>query len=480
MFRAFIVDDDQASAKVASLMFPWEELCISKIDEIYTTTGLVERILDEHPDIVFIDIEMGEISGLDIIKSCKSHECESLFIIMSGHDNFDYAQTAINLGAIHYLLKPIEYSDVAVLTQKLKKILHKTNVLEISDYLSNKNNFNSYLMNKLNDGDYRFLICSLSNEQKVELDMFFQDTEHYCFKIGKKKHLYILPSKIFGPKTLQQLNAFALQQSINIGISKLFNKNSNMHEHFLRTNQLSYQHFLQSKGGLLIDPVSSNTTVLKNTLDNLFRAIDEKHLQQMEAIMKELPHLFAKQTYTMEHVMWFYKSLITRINIIYNQSIGFTFSQMDEEDIYTHFQNFTNLCDCLLDYFKETISPDIDQEENSNEIWNKILEYIEKNYNKKIQAQDICKDLYICERTFYYVFKANSNNTFVDYLTRFRIEKAKKLLLTSAMTIPEIAETIGIKDHYYFNKVFKKHTGLTPLKFKNEGGDHQIVQEDED
>lgn len=238
MFRVFIVDDDKYSAEATYRMFPWEELNVSKVDRIYSPANLTERILNEKPHVVFIDIEMGTVSGLDIIQKCNEMGTNALFVIISGHDNFNYAHTAVNLGAIYYLLKPIDLSDVENVTKKLKKLLIKEDI-------------------------------ELSNE------------------------------------------------------------------------------------------------------------------------------------------------------------------------------------------------------ETPKDLWNKILDYIKKNYMKKIQVQDICSELYISSTTFYNAFKANSDETFIEYLTHFRLEKAKPLLRSTSKTIHEVSEAVGIKDHYYFSKIFKKYTGMTALEYRN-------------
>ena len=57
MFHAFIVDDDPISIEATHILFPWEDVGITKIDKIDSPTGLVERILAEKPHVVFIDIE---------------------------------------------------------------------------------------------------------------------------------------------------------------------------------------------------------------------------------------------------------------------------------------------------------------------------------------------------------------------------------------------------------------------------------------
>ena len=112
MFRAFIADDDTFAVEATYKMFPWEELNVTAVEKIYSPIGLAEKIMTEKPEIVFIDIEMGSVSGLDVMRRCKEEKSDAVFVIISGHDNFDYAHTAMNLGAIYYLLKPIDFADV--------------------------------------------------------------------------------------------------------------------------------------------------------------------------------------------------------------------------------------------------------------------------------------------------------------------------------------------------------------------------------
>ena len=138
MFRAFIADDDEFAVEATYQMFPWKELNVTKIEKIYSPCGLADKILTEKPQIVFIDIEMGDVSGLDIIRQCKEEDSDTIFVIISGHDNFHYAHTAVNLGAIYYLLKPIDFSDVKNVTEKLTRALEKNMRNDISDHLLTK------------------------------------------------------------------------------------------------------------------------------------------------------------------------------------------------------------------------------------------------------------------------------------------------------------------------------------------------------
>ncbi len=469
MFHAFIVDDDPISIEATHILFPWEDVGITKIDKIDSPTGLVERILAEKPHVVFIDIEMGEVSGLDIIKECKNKGVNSSFVIISGHDNFNYAHTAVNLGVIYYLLKPIDTDDIKILAQKLKKELQKNNSVDIMEHLSSKDNFNLFLSSALNEQAYRIAIAHLTEAQYDDTQLILKGCIFETYKIGQKKYMFVLENNNIDKSAMLSLNDLAEKEQIVFGISDIFTKEDDIYNIFKQCNQLSYNLFVRQAGCLLIEPVKTNTEILKNILDNLYQAIESKYLNGVETILRNLPTLFIKQKYTMSQVVWFYNAIVIRANLLFNQN-NFSLSTMDEEDLYVNFSDFKELCQTVHLYLNEAMFPGTTPEYETSDIWNKVLKYIENNYSSRIQAQDIYKELYISERALYYLFKTNAQETFLEFLTRYRIDKAKYFLLTSAMSISQVAERVGIKDHYYFSRVFKKRTGLTPLQFRNQGG----------
>lgn len=480
MFSAFIVDDDKVSVEVTYMLFPWSELNVTRIEKIYTPTGLADKILSESPDIVFIDIEMGDVSGLDIIKECKDAGSNAYFIIISGHDNFGYAHKAVNLGALYYLLKPIDKKDIDAVVTKLKIALNLPERDDISDYLASAKSFNDFISRHLQNETYRFIISSLEELSYKELEHILSDCIFASHIIGKNKYMLIVTANSLTDEVIKRLDGFSQKNKIVCAVSPIFSKEDNLYEYFQEANQLSYHQFINPNGKLLIGPMNSDTMVLKNILDNMFLAIDKKNTEETKRNLSVLPQLFLRQNYTMAHAIWFYNALIGRINIVLNKHYTFSLSQMDEEDLQTYFTDFNDLCTTLYNSIVEVLEPEQVAEKNSNKLWEKVMSFIEENYGEKLQVQDICKNLFISERTFYYLFKANVKVTFVEYLTEFRIEKAKILLLTSNMSIPEVAEKVGIKDHYYFNKVFKKYTGMTPAKFKEMEGSVTNEQEIKD
>ncbi len=95
-----------------------------------------------------------------------------------------------------------------------------------------------------------------------------------------------------------------------------------------------------------------------------------------------------------------------------------------------------------------------------------ILQYIHENYNKNITVE---KASNYAKKTPNYVssiFKKEMGITFNEYLNKYRIEQAKKLIQFEDLLIYEVGIKVGFKDYIYFNKIFKKYEKISPTEFR--------------
>ena len=91
----------------------------------------------------------------------------------------------------------------------------------------------------------------------------------------------------------------------------------------------------------------------------------------------------------------------------------------------------------------------------------KIEKYIQNNYNKKIKLEDVAKELKISQSYLCRIFKENLDETFVSYLNKMRVNKAREMLsLNPGESAFEIAENVGFCDLRYMNKMFKRYYGI--------------------
>ncbi|MCR8854458.1 helix-turn-helix domain-containing protein [Lysinibacillus fusiformis] len=97
-----------------------------------------------------------------------------------------------------------------------------------------------------------------------------------------------------------------------------------------------------------------------------------------------------------------------------------------------------------------------------------ILTYIQENFTKNITVNDIANECNWDRRKLCYVFEKRMGVSPLVYLTDLRIQKSKMLLRSSDFSIKEIADRVGYTDYFYFSRVFKKVTGLSPSIFRKQ------------
>lgn len=111
-YKIFVIDDEPMIIKGLKELVPWEEINCEVSGHAKNGEEGLKRIKESVPDIVISDIRMPKLSGLEMIEALRDVSTEMKFIILTGHRDFDYAQKAINLGVVEYLLKPTNIEDI--------------------------------------------------------------------------------------------------------------------------------------------------------------------------------------------------------------------------------------------------------------------------------------------------------------------------------------------------------------------------------
>ena len=112
MFTIAIIDDEKWIRKLIIKLMPTKQFPIKIIGEAEDGEEGLELLKKFRPNIVITDIRMPLLSGLDLIQRIKTTLPRAEIIIISGYDNFEYAQKAIKLGVMDFLLKPLEETEL--------------------------------------------------------------------------------------------------------------------------------------------------------------------------------------------------------------------------------------------------------------------------------------------------------------------------------------------------------------------------------
>lgn len=99
---------------------------------------------------------------------------------------------------------------------------------------------------------------------------------------------------------------------------------------------------------------------------------------------------------------------------------------------------------------------------------NVVIRYLRENAHKKLTLDDVCRKFNYSRSFMCKIFKEQTGSTLITYLNQLKITEAKRLLLETSRTVTEISAALGFREVKYFDALFKKHTGLSPIAFRTQ------------
>lgn len=303
------------------------------------------------------------------------------------------------------------------------------------------------------EGNNRVCIIFAGNRTKE----FSENIHRICHEIQKKV------KEVIG-----------LETSIGIG-SWVRSPYELIYSYRLAAKAIDYRYLLG--GNLLFDmeeKKTDNSIFLINDLETLTEAIksgDRRHMEEtLGQIETEIKSALVEKSYAC-----IYLQQVIR-------AIGNTCQSLSEEPekiiaqreallkAVTEQRTFSQAAALVEKYAQEVF--DELQELNSSSGQRQgmlAMDYIQKNYmDPCLSLNSICSYLNISTSYFSTIFKEMTGETFIEVLTRVRMEKAKELLENTTMKNYEIAEKVGFSDPHYFGISFKKITGKTPTEYARE------------
>ncbi|MEF9959885.1 MAG: response regulator [Niameybacter sp.] len=112
MYKVLIIDDEVFIREGMRKVIPWHDLGCELVDEAQNGEEGIEKMIQHEPHIIISDIRMPKKSGLEMIDEMKSINQDIQIIILTGFREFEYAQQAIRLGVLRFLLKPSKLEEI--------------------------------------------------------------------------------------------------------------------------------------------------------------------------------------------------------------------------------------------------------------------------------------------------------------------------------------------------------------------------------
>ncbi|CAM3488702.1 response regulator [Aeromicrobium ponti] len=525
MYKVIIVDDEDIISEGISTFMPWDELGFELVGVAGNGKEALELFKRGTVDVMITDICMPIMDGIELTQEIKRISSPTKVIILSGYDEFEYAQSALKMGVLDYILKPITPNELKSLLSKVKEkldqeeretkyldslkkqvqenlpILRERFLNELiyfsmpEDQIRNKcDNFSlslaeppyAALLIKLNREGlhpdeiqlYQYAltdVCSRHyNEDKGKI--VFANTHGETVMIMACRSKESFQEEVFrATEPLKQIISEKLKAPVSIGagnpVAQLQDLPASYEE---ALSALDYR-FLLGNGQILFisdlenrtDSFNQPVELEKKLMTSLkVGKIEETH-QLIEKIFFELQQadIDRSKLYIMELIVILNKTLY---------ELGMKPKQIWDESFLTidELLNHRTLAQ-IKDWLKEIswkVNECISQrrDHTSKQYMEQTKNYILEHFSdKNLTLTSICNYLHVSTSYFSILFKKEMNMTFGEYLSKVRMEEAKKLLKISDYKAYEIAEMVGYNDQYYFSTVFKKQIGLSPTEFRS-------------
>lgn len=466
MNSAFIVDDESLVIKSLKSSIDWHKMGYEVIGEAGNGIEAYDRILELMPDIVFTDIRMPGISGLELIKKVNEVEPNIQFVVMSGYAEFVYVQKALSYGALGYCLKPFDEVEIESVLKRACNIIRRNKwslemelLLVINDMSEYGTGRRKEIIRQLGyhweKDESTYVVVS----QSMPKTGLIQGTRVISFKIGKSRHAQLVPASIIDD-FIDKLGELDFETAGSIGISFPVNSEDKLSEAVEQACIAMYQYFVTGRK-MVYRYSESDKSKINDKLIKLRNYITSGDITETVKLLDSLEDTFSEGGYNIINAFQVY-NIVMYYNVAINNS-AFEELLYNYEQLINMFTNFKEMLTYLKSVIKQNDTPvqgNISDVRNEN--LRNILEYVADYYGEDISIQSISKKFTVNPCYLSQLFKRETGMTFTDYITDLRIKNACTLLQNTEMTINEVAEKVGFNDYYYFTRVFKKVTGSTP------------------
>lgn len=529
MFKLMIVDDEPEIRAHIKNSIEWDKLGLLLVGEAGDADLAMEAALLHHPQFVIMDICLPGKDGLTLAKELVEQNPEVKLLVISGFQDFSYAQKAISIGASDYLTKPVVpeelngalkrmvdsfdarkkeqqsmYTARQILEQNremlsrwlLKMLLHGEQdgvstaatlqqlsvlgmapvgdhcvVLMAAERKRGTATLNSgvqsatvkqYLENRFQEAGFS-VICYFDDDMVLSVLLSSKtpidagSLEELCIAARNELEFYFAQQHCIGIGAVVDSQALigesaasarrALQDSLMLS-DELVISWQNLREKNVMPAQVQ-QVNRRWQAHLISCIREGNKNALDIAVEELIYQLETEEEQREFGI--ELLGSIAKECGELGVYPW--------KTIDYPQTVRQLFAV---EDVNNFAEILKSLCGKLIDVLRQR-----DTDANRYLIVN-AKKYIDANYSdNELSLEQVSNHVGLSKSYFCSLFHKIEGTTFKLYLMDLRMRHARRLLASTDKKIYEISCDVGYSDTAYFNRVFKRINGMTPLQFRN-------------
>ncbi len=526
LYRIILVDDEEEVRKGIIKKINWETLGFEVVGDAENGQDALEKIEQLEPDVIMTDIRMPYMDGLELIAKIRQKYPSMKVLIFSGYDDFEYAQQAIKLNVTEYILKPVNVEELTEILTRVrenldKEIEQRRNLDLLRDsYLKSLPILRELFLNELISGNGKEDTEKRLKEYEIDLigarkwvtavigiepeagplahhqelipisvrRLIEDNLKPYCRNavFATSEGLALIVA-IDDDKTktalIDQLGDICkecrriLEVTVTIGIGHSSQS--------LEELGVSYQSAVDALGYKAI--VGPGSTIYINDMEPVNRGklqFDAKEEAELigaikfggrEKIEEMVQQITARMEDAKVHVRQQQIYMMAVINVLMRLIQQYDLNASEVLQVPEKYQEIPDAMQNREEFEEWLIRTacrisEMMGRERDNTAKRMILDakqYIQENYqNPDLSVEMVCRQLHLSPAYFSTMFKKETGQTYVGYLTQLRLDKAVELLNTTDDKTYIIAQKVGYQEQNYFSYVFKKRFGVSPTRFR--------------
>lgn len=441
MFNILVVDDEPLICKGLSNLLASSGLDISNIYTANSGFEALDCIRMEEIDLLVTDIQMGAMSGIDLMQHAKLAKPWVQTIVISAHETFQYAQMAVRLGAKDYLIKPLNSEQFLDSVRNVLLKMGKPSP-ELDVFMSGINE-SFRLEEPLPE------YSKLLNELLIDPGVVLADGDN-LLKLDnlKLQGPYFSVLKLKVPLTgVNQEKQYTMRDrrllcyaALNIA-KELMDQEWNSIAFYAPDGEITIiiqwdeKSYEDSSAGQI-----NRLDILGRSLHfNIHKYLHLNVVIGISQILKGLSFMAVLNRQASNAILW----------------------NNEHSDHYVFYYGDFN-------WNSYTSDPSVEElHTHSNLIVQKAKEYIDENYAQKgLTIHDVAKKNHVSPNYLSYLFKKNTGYNLWEYVIKLRMEESREMILNTDLRRYEIAERVGYESPEHFSKIFKKYYGISPSELK--------------
>lgn len=513
--KLLIVDDERLTREGLVSAIDWSLLNINSIHLAKDGVQGLALAKKYRPELILTDVRMPKLDGIKMAEQLRPLLPDSSIIFISGYSDKQYLKAAIKLKAIRYVEKPIDADEIKEAIkeairnnrtlqslkqsqkiysiEKLKGLVldltypgkypdsvYIKRLQEIGISVTGQTCFTTFIAQTTElpfyesaaesiDGLHHKLTAFL---KKLNLEMIHAPKAEHChiFHIWdsrKLSHSTCLQIAELIKAHLEQISpCFITIGKAQCGIQNICHSYSSAVISLQRSFYYAYNTILSAD-----DKISSRKQILIDPVPDFTEALAEKNKEKLLQLKYAVYEMFqGNQTLLPSLVKDIYYKLFMHIeHTLLNLKVSFEPPYGEPESLLNTIESCRTLLE-LQDVFEDKLNrlfQAMDYVSTESSVIFLVKDFISKNYmNDSLSVKTISDHVFLSSSYVCTMFKTKTGQTLNQYITEYRIEKAKQLLENPRYKITDISFRVGYNDGNYFGKIFKKAIGISPSEYR--------------